>query len=362
MHSPNAQLQPERPLVLLEFATADALWKASSSAIATGTLFVPLPYAPPPESSLLLELSGGNRRLPPIQGRVLAVSEGGFEARVTPGAGFKDAFRQGVRRRRLEKRARRANRKRVHPRYSVDLPVLFPELPGHEGGRARSLSHGGAFVCMTHPPAHGTKLRLTFTSPGGVQATGMGRVVYVVPEPEALARGVEAGAGIRFSRADERFLMHIGQVLADARRQPLRVLLVDDDDGFRDALAEGLRQAGMVVEEAATGVAALQRLVDNLFQLDLVLLDLRMPGLDGLGFLDRVRRLGGEMDLPIIVLSAAPPRELHSATGPSRANGALSKGEPLQEIIAHIKRVVGARSGSRWPGRSGIEPGFPAVL
>ena len=98
---------------------------------------------------------------------------------------------------------------------------------------------------------------------------------------------------------------------------------------------------GMIVDDARTGEEALQKLVDGLFDLDVVLLDLRMPGLDGRGFLDRVRNLGGELDLPILVLSAASNSELQALKGPSGANDVLLKSDPLSVITSRIRMVLG---------------------
>src|SRR5260370_35703200 len=66
-----------------------------------------------------------------------------------------------------------------------------------------------------------------------------------------------------------------------------------------------------------------------------------MPGLDGRGFLKRVRNLGGELDLRIIVLSAAPRQELERLRGPAGATEVMSKSDSLSQIEARIKQVLG---------------------
>jgi two-component system response regulator PilR (NtrC family) len=62
------------------------------------------------------------------------------------------------------------------------------------------------------------------------------------------------------------------------------LLLVDDEDGFREAIAERLAEHGYRVEQAATGEAALERL--NEFAFDVLITDLRLPGVDGRQVLD----------------------------------------------------------------------------
>ena len=62
------------------------------------------------------------------------------------------------------------------------------------------------------------------------------------------------------------------------------LLLVDDEGGFREAMAERLVDHGFRVEQAATGEQALDRLND--FAFDILVTDLRLPGVDGRRILD----------------------------------------------------------------------------
>ncbi len=84
-----------------------------------------------------------------------------------------------------------------------------------------------------------------------------------------------------------------------------RVLIVDDDAALREGIAETLGDLGHEAEEVGDGAAALARLA--LGGVDAVLLDLRMPGMDGLAVLRALRALreGGAMP-PVAVLTAVP--------------------------------------------------------
>jgi DNA-binding NtrC family response regulator len=65
---------------------------------------------------------------------------------------------------------------------------------------------------------------------------------------------------------------------------PQHLLIVDDENALREAIAERLGDHGFVVEQAASGEAAIQRLAD--FAFDIVITDLRLPGIDGRAVLD----------------------------------------------------------------------------
>ena len=80
-----------------------------------------------------------------------------------------------------------------------------------------------------------------------------------------------------------------------------RLLIVDDDLEIAKRLVE-LLEDRYEVSRATTGFEALEELEHGPF--DLVLLDLRMPGLDGRGFFSELRRRNE--NLPVIVLSADP--------------------------------------------------------
>lgn len=78
-----------------------------------------------------------------------------------------------------------------------------------------------------------------------------------------------------------------------------RLLIVDDDRTFRLSTAALLRQDGHEVTEAADGVEAVETLKHAHF--DLILLDVRMPGLDGIGIVEVLRTWGH--DTPILMVS-----------------------------------------------------------
>jgi excisionase family DNA binding protein len=78
-----------------------------------------------------------------------------------------------------------------------------------------------------------------------------------------------------------------------------RVLVVDDEEGIRDLLMKTLQLAEYEVDLAHDGSSALDRLRVGAY--DLLITDLRMPGVDGLAVIQEARRL--KSDLPVIIIT-----------------------------------------------------------
>jgi DNA-binding NtrC family response regulator len=89
-----------------------------------------------------------------------------------------------------------------------------------------------------------------------------------------------------------------------------RVLVVDDDDDMRELLAMRLHEVGCVANTAPSGSAALESLrADGPRTVDLVLIDLRMPGINGLEVL---RYLAGRQDIPAILMTGFADDDVHA--------------------------------------------------
>jgi two-component system response regulator RegX3 len=130
-------------------------------------------------------------------------------------------------------------------------------------------------------------------------------------------------------------------IAAPARRgtiRSVRILLVEDEDSIAEPLADGLRREGFDVERAATGAAALAA-----GAADLVLLDLRLPDLDGL---DVCRTLRERSEVPIIVVTARGEEADRVVGLELGADDYVVKPFGLRELIARI-RAVTRRTGAR---------------
>ena len=118
----------------------------------------------------------------------------------------------------------------------------------------------------------------------------------------------------------------------------MRILIVEDEDSIAEPLVEGLRREGYDVDRAATGAAALEAPAS-----DLVLLDLRLPDIDGL---DVCRRLRERSDVPIIVVTARGEEADRVVGLELGADDYVVKPYGLRELIARI-RAVTRRTSSR---------------
>jgi DNA-binding NtrC family response regulator len=112
------------------------------------------------------------------------------------------------------------------------------------------------------------------------------------------------------------------------------VLIVDDDVDTREALAAALTDAGFLVETAENGAAALERFSQGK-EPDVVLLDLRMPGVDGEQFLERTR----ERKARVILLTGDTSARLVRFANEAKL---LQKPVDLEDLEAALKEACAA--------------------
>jgi two-component system, OmpR family, response regulator MprA len=117
----------------------------------------------------------------------------------------------------------------------------------------------------------------------------------------------------------------------------MRVLVVDDERAVRDSLRRALELEGYEVELAADGAEALYRLESN-GQPDAVILDVLMPGVDGLEVSRRLRSKGNTV--PILMLTARTEVESRVAGLDAGADDYLAKPFALEELLARLRALL----------------------
>ena len=118
------------------------------------------------------------------------------------------------------------------------------------------------------------------------------------------------------------------------------LLVVEDDPALREVVVEALTEAGYRAHGAPDGAAALARVAHpDAPPVGAVLLDLRLPDMDGRAFAMRYRRLPGP-PAPLLLLTGAPPAEAAAAAAQLGAAGVVPKPFDLDALLATMGRCL----------------------
>jgi DNA-binding response OmpR family regulator len=115
-----------------------------------------------------------------------------------------------------------------------------------------------------------------------------------------------------------------------------RVLLAEDDDGIREPMARALLREGYEVDAVADGEEAARRALDE--ALDLLVLDIGLPGLDGLEVCRRVRR--AQPTLPILMVTAQDDEMALVEGLDAGADDYVTKPFRLAELLARVRALL----------------------
>ncbi|MCK4739225.1 MAG: response regulator [Deltaproteobacteria bacterium] len=113
-----------------------------------------------------------------------------------------------------------------------------------------------------------------------------------------------------------------------------KILIVDDEEGIRLLYKEELEEEGYAVELAASGEEALKALKKE--HVDLVLLDIKMPGMDGVEVLRRVKEKW--KDMPVVLCTAYPHYKQDFGTWASDAY--IVKSSNLKELKDTVSKIL----------------------
>ncbi|MBO6039657.1 MAG: response regulator, partial [Oscillospiraceae bacterium] len=122
----------------------------------------------------------------------------------------------------------------------------------------------------------------------------------------------------------------------------MKILIVEDEEGLREALIRTLTGEGYLADGAADGDEGYQLICTGLY--DLVLLDIMLPVYDGLEVLRRIRKQG--IDVPVILLTARSTVEDKVGGMDLGADDYLTKPFAMAELLARIRMVARRGTGS----------------
>jgi len=120
-----------------------------------------------------------------------------------------------------------------------------------------------------------------------------------------------------------------------------RILLVDDDTSLLETLGDFLSYEGYDVVTATSGEQALQKLTGT--PPDIVILDMGMPGMGGVGFLERITNADGSTRFPVLVLTARAA--MASFFADKQIDGFISKPCDPADLLTEVSRVIFLRGG-----------------
>lgn len=113
-----------------------------------------------------------------------------------------------------------------------------------------------------------------------------------------------------------------------------RILVVEDEDAIREFVVINLQRAGYDVVEANSGEAALQKYEENHGEFDVAILDIMMPGIDGLTVCKELRKKSGNLG---IIMLTAKTQEMDKVTGLMLgADDYVNKPFSPSELVARV--------------------------
>jgi len=121
-----------------------------------------------------------------------------------------------------------------------------------------------------------------------------------------------------------------------AEEKKIRVLVIDDENDFRQLMAFWLKTKGYTVVTAGGGEEALKIIKED--APEILFLDLCMPGMDGVEVLKKLRKFN--KDLPVIIISAYIDRQRVTELTPYGISGVFYKGKEFEEGLALLETAL----------------------
>lgn len=128
-------------------------------------------------------------------------------------------------------------------------------------------------------------------------------------------------------------------------KKPMRLLVVEDEKKVSSFIKKGLEEEGYAVDVALDGKTGLQMAMDRVH--DLIVLDIHLPGLDGLSVLRELR--AGRVSTPVLLLTVRANIEDKVLGLDAGADDYLTKPFAFQELVARIRALLRRQAEAKLP-------------
>jgi CheY-like chemotaxis protein/Tfp pilus assembly protein PilZ len=227
---------------------------------------------------------------------------------------------------------------RSEARVDCDLPVRVLTPVTMTGASAKSLSAHGVTLKTPQPLEKDVTVGLALQLPDGSEALVSAQVMWT--RAELKLSGLKL---ITLDAATDKRLAQAVDMLTGRRASgpstAKLVLVADDDPSILDFTSRVVTKAGHRVLRADRGDVALELIRKE--KPDLVILDVLMPGLDGLEVCRALRADAGLARTPVLLLSAMGEDRLAAAANTAGANGYLTKPMRLDAVRATLAEHLG---------------------
>lgn len=218
---------------------------------------------------------------------------------------------------------------------TLSIRILRPVVPTNDA-IVKALATDGFTVKGAPTVVADQRIHAVITLPDGFAATVDAKVAWVRPELQL--------AGFKFLELDAAVQERITQAVDGLQTTPQAVtgrtiVVADDDQSILDFAFRAISKSGHRVLRADRGDTALQLIRQE--RPWLVLLDVLMPGLDGLEVCKEMRKDEQLARIPVILLSAMGETRLRDAAKQSGANDFLTKPMHLESLRALVAKYVG---------------------
>lgn len=117
-----------------------------------------------------------------------------------------------------------------------------------------------------------------------------------------------------------------------------RILLVDDEEGFLSVIKEALEIRGFEVYSAANAIEAGLELASR--RPDIILMDIKMPGINGLQACAAIKNNPKTADIPLVVVSAVSDESDIKAAKKAGASDYFVKPVDIEKLVSRIKEIL----------------------